>query len=199
MENIQNLMDFPQKDFVTLCLTCNLKFLRDTKLIVLTLFSKESSSITSQVPKHQATLFLQLPVQLNFKFDNTLVDEINASFQRFQDLAKTFQMKALEWKNYGSSFIKQNKLSPDAFVQMVLQLAVYKVYGKIFATYESASTKRFLCGRTETGRSVSISSKNWIKGMTNPNLSKAEKLNLFKEACDSHSNYMRNAGLILKF
>ena len=39
------------------------------------------------------------------------------------------QMKVLEFTGYGASGIKTFKVSPDAFVQMALQLAVFKMTG----------------------------------------------------------------------
>lgn len=191
-------MVFPQSACVILCWICKY-FFSFSFFFSFTFFefipnSKESKSISSQLPKHQSTLFLQLPLKLQFTFDNSLVEEINESLERFQNLKSTFKMTVLEWKKFGGSFIKSNKMSPDAFIQMALQLAVYKLYGRIFATYESASTKRFLCGRTETGRSVSVASKEWVRGMTNSALTKQEKIQLLKVACDHHSNFMKNAG-----
>lgn len=38
-------------------------------------------------------------------------------------------MKVLEFNGYGASGIKAFKVSPDAFVQMALQLAVFKMTG----------------------------------------------------------------------
>ena len=40
------------------------------------------------------------------------------------------QMTVLEFTGYGASGIKTFKFSPDAFVQMALQLAVYKMTGE---------------------------------------------------------------------
>lgn len=45
---------------------------------------------------------------------------------------------------------------------MALQLAYRKLKGRICAVYETASTRRFLHGRTETTRSTSIESKNFV-------------------------------------
>ncbi len=61
------------------------------------------------------------------------------------------------------SFFFLVKLSPDAFVQMALQLAYYRQYGEPCPTYESASTRGFLHGRTETVRSCSVDSVTFTK------------------------------------
>ena len=40
-------------------------------------------------------------------------------------------------------------MSPDAYAQMAIQLAYYRLKGTVRATYESAQTRKFLAGRTE--------------------------------------------------
>lgn len=41
------------------------------------------------------------------------------------------QMDVLEFTGYGANTIKKFKISPDAFVQMALQLAVFKMTGTL--------------------------------------------------------------------
>jgi len=48
------------------------------------------------------------------------------------------------YQSYGKTFIKSCQVSPDVYIQLALQLAHYKLYGRLVATYESASTRRFL-------------------------------------------------------
>jgi hypothetical protein len=61
------------------------------------------------------------------------------------------------------------KLSPDAFIQMALQLAWNLDQGKPTAIYETASTRLYLHGRTEVIRSLSTESLQWVQAMNNPN------------------------------
>ncbi|KAL1139526.1 hypothetical protein AAG570_006509 [Ranatra chinensis] len=67
---------------------------------------------------------------------------------------------------YGKNFIKSCKISPDAYLQLALQLAYYKLYGCLTATYESASTRRFLLGRVDCIRSASWEALQWVSAMT---------------------------------
>lgn len=41
------------------------------------------------------------------------------------------QMDVLEFTGYGATTIKKFKISPDAFVQMALQLGVFKMTGTL--------------------------------------------------------------------
>lgn len=66
-------------------------------------------------------------------------------------------------KDYGSTFMKRAKIGPDSWMQMVFQLAYYRHYGQSCPTYESASTRKFLTGRTETVRSLTEESVAFTK------------------------------------
>jgi len=54
-----------------------------------------------------------------------------------------------DYTGYGKNLIKKFKMSPDAYAQMAIQLAYYRLKGTVRATYESAQTRKFLAGRTE--------------------------------------------------
>ncbi|XP_055550959.1 choline O-acetyltransferase isoform X2 [Wyeomyia smithii] len=69
------------------------------------------------------------------------------------------------YKAFGKNFIKACQVSPDAFIQLALQLAYYKLYGHLVSTYESASTRRFLLGRVDCIRSASVEALEWSKAM----------------------------------
>ena len=55
-------------------------------------------------------------------------------------LADDLDMKVLNFDNFGKEFIKSQKMSPDSFVQMAIQLSFYKMYKTPSATYESGTT-----------------------------------------------------------
>lgn len=57
------------------------------------------------------------------------------------------------------------KVSPDAFCQQALQLAWFRDQGYATATYETASTRAMLHGRTDVIRSLSQESREWVKAM----------------------------------
>ncbi len=88
---------------------------------------------------------------------------------------------------------KKNKVSPDAFFQMALQLAYFRDIGHHDLTYEASMTRLFREGRTETIRSCSIESCKWVKSMMDPNVTNEERCKLFKEACDYHQQQSRDA------
>ncbi|CAO3608725.1 unnamed protein product [Cunninghamella blakesleeana] len=100
----------------------------------------------------------------------------------------------LHFKEYGTDWIKKvGKLPPDAFYQMSLQLAYYRAHGKVTPTYETASTRKYLYGRTETIRTCSVDSKKFVEAFDNPSLSAKEKYDLLAKATDAHRKYTQIA------
>jgi carnitine O-acetyltransferase len=89
--------------------------------------------------------------------------------------------------------MKKFKCSPDAYVQMIIQLAYYKFYGKNRPTYESAATRRFQEGRTETCRTVSEESVAFCTAMQHPLSTAEECRDLFLKALKGHVAYISDA------
>jgi hypothetical protein len=83
-------------------------------------------------------------------------------------MVKTHRHRILAWKQYGKKFITHFGISPDAWVQFGFQLAYYNLLGKFGAAYESCTVRRFFHGRTETIRSVSVESVEWVLAMCSP-------------------------------
>ena len=82
----------------------------------------------------------------------------------------------MAFSQYGKDFVKRCKVSPDAYVQMAMQLAYFRDQGRFDATYESTMTRLFLHGRTETVRPVSAESCAFVRAMLNKDASPADKL-----------------------
>jgi carnitine O-palmitoyltransferase 1, liver isoform len=87
---------------------------------------------------------------------------------------------------FGKGFIKTCRLSPDAFIQMALQLAYYRDFGKFSLTYEASMTRLFREGRTETVRSCTIESSAWVKAMEDKSSNNDERKRLLQVACNKH-------------
>lgn len=96
----------------------------------------------------------------------------------------------LVFKEYGTDWVKKTgRVPPDAFYQMVLQLAYYRVHHTVTPTYETAGTRKYLHGRTETIRTLSVDSKALVEGFDNQQLSDAEKYGLLVKATSAHRDY----------
>jgi carnitine O-acetyltransferase len=67
------------------------------------------------------------------------------------------------------------------------------MYGKNRPTYESAATRRFQQGRTETCRSVSEDSVAWCRSMADESLDSEARAALFRKAVAAHIEYITAA------
>ncbi len=111
------------------------------------------------------------PQKLEFALNGKLIKSLEQAEVDFDALAGKHDLRVVNFEGYGKNLIKKFGVSPDAFAQMAIQLAYFKLYGVSRATYESSGTRKYKYGRTETGRSVSIESVAWVKAMQNPHVS----------------------------
>lgn len=106
---------------------------------------------------------LEQPKLLTWEVSSSLGDAIRTAEQNAAKLINDLDSVLLHYNDYGSTMMKEAKVSPDGWLQMVYQLAYYRHYGKSCPTYESASTRKFLTGRTETVRSCSVETVAFTK------------------------------------
>ena len=60
------------------------------------------------------------------------------------------------------------RIHPDSFFQLCMQLAYFKLHqNQPASTYETAPTRRFYRGRTETARTCTPEAIAWCRAMTN--------------------------------
>ncbi|KAH9501871.1 hypothetical protein DERF_012680 [Dermatophagoides farinae] len=71
----------------------------------------------------------------------------------------------LRFNEYGSDFIKQQRISPDAYIQLALQLTYFKLHRCIVSTYESCSLRQFRMGRVDTIRASTVEARDWAQSM----------------------------------
>ena len=120
------------------------------------------------------------PAVLRFELNAKAQEDVTAAQKQFQAVIDQHELKVQAYQGYGKGLIKKFKCSPDAYVQMVIQLAYHKMYGKNRPTYESAATRKFQQGRTETCRSVSDESVAFCDAMANPEVEVKECEKLFR-------------------
>lgn len=133
------------------------------------------------------------PVALKFRINQDVDQAINRAVTDFRSLIGQHELKVQAFQGYGKSLIKKFKCSPDAYVQMIIQLAYHKMYGINRPTYESAATRRFQQGRTETCRSVSDESVAFCNSMADPEVPSENCIKAFRVAADQHVKYITDA------
>ncbi|EXJ63896.1 carnitine O-acetyltransferase [Cladophialophora yegresii CBS 114405] len=133
------------------------------------------------------------PVALKFETNAAVLDDLANAQAQFRQVIASHDLRVQAYQGYGKSMIKKFKCSPDAYVQMVIQLAYHKMYGKNRPTYESAATRKYQQGRTETTRTVSDESVAFCNAMADPSISREECERLFREAVQAHVKYTADA------
>jgi len=133
------------------------------------------------------------PKPLRFEINKELEQDIAAAQAHFAQQIGAHELRVQAYQGYGKGLIKKFKCSPDAYVQMIIQLAYHKFYGKNRPTYESAATRRFQQGRTETCRTVSDESVAFTAAMADPNATPEQCQKLLRAALDAHVKYISDA------
>ncbi|XP_074083251.1 carnitine O-palmitoyltransferase 1, muscle isoform [Macrotis lagotis] len=118
---------------------------------------------------------------------------IESSYEVAKALADDVELYCFPFLNFGKGLIKKCRTSPDAFVQIALQLAHFRDKGKFCLTYEASMTRMFRDGRTETVRSCTSEATAFVRAMMNNGYMKLDLQDLFRKAADKHQNMYRLA------
>ncbi|XP_034255804.1 carnitine O-palmitoyltransferase 1, liver isoform isoform X2 [Thrips palmi] len=133
------------------------------------------------------------PTRLQWDFNEKALAAIDTSFKLAQNLLSDVDLRIYVHDAYGKGFMKDCRLSPDAYIQMAMQLAYYRDAGKFSLTYEASMTRLYLEGRTETVRPCTIESAAWVKAMENKNSNTEERIALLQTACKVHHQGIQDA------
>ncbi|KAL7980862.1 hypothetical protein Chor_002016 [Crotalus horridus] len=113
---------------------------------------------------------LPMPKKLRFNITPEIKNDIENAKQNLNIMVQDLDIKVIVFHQFGKNFPKSEKISPDAFIQIALQLAYYRMYGELCSTYESASLRMFRLGRTDTIRSTSVDALKFVQSMTADNI-----------------------------
>lgn len=130
------------------------------------------------------------PKRLNWVLDNAALTAIECASAAIGKLIHASDLQTLQFHHYGSSFLKRYKLTPDFYMQMAIQLAHYKMHKHVPAIYETAHSRLFYHGRTETIRSLSNDSLAFVKIMES-DASVSEKWEALKLAISTHKEQLK--------
>ncbi|GAA5949166.1 hypothetical protein JCM3765_003314 [Sporobolomyces pararoseus] len=126
--------------------------------------------------------------------DDKLKQAADKATKTVQEIAKDSEGRMLWFDEYGAGWIKNvGKHSPDAYLQMALQLAFHKTHNRPTATYETASTRLFSRGRTEVIRTFSEDSWKWVKAMREGSTDPKVLYALLSAATKTHNTLTRES------
>ncbi|MBV6621795.1 MAG: choline/carnitine O-acyltransferase [Rivularia sp. (in: Bacteria)] len=112
------------------------------------------------------TFELEPPKKLQWKFTQEILAQIKQAELEVENFICEHETKVLDYQEFGRNLIKNYRLSPDAVIQLAIQLAYVKLRHQIDCVYESVHTRRFAYGRTEAMRSVTPESVEFIRTFT---------------------------------
>ncbi|KYN22541.1 Choline O-acetyltransferase, partial [Trachymyrmex cornetzi] len=112
------------------------------------------------VPSH-----LPAPEKLEWCLTEQSLNDIREAMMNFDALVEDLDLCILWFEDYSKEFIKSCRVSPDAYIQLALQLTYFRLHGRLVATYESAGIRRFALGRVDCIRAASPEALAWAKAM----------------------------------
>uniref|UniRef100_A0A8C4F5K8 carnitine O-palmitoyltransferase n=1 Tax=Dicentrarchus labrax TaxID=13489 RepID=A0A8C4F5K8_DICLA len=132
---------------------------------------------------------LPRPQKLNWEIPPECEEQISQSLAVAQALADDVDFHVFAFRDFGKGKVKRCRVSPDAFIQIALQLAYFRSRRTFCLTYESSMTRLFREGRTETVRSCSNESSAFVRALEGGEV----RLRLFRAASEKHQNLYRMA------
>ncbi|XP_031692696.1 peroxisomal carnitine O-octanoyltransferase-like isoform X3 [Oncorhynchus kisutch] len=136
---------------------------------------------------------MPLPEELVFTVDDRVRRDVAHAKQQYFETTQDLQVVCYAFTSFGKAAIKQRKLHPDTFIQLALQLAYYRQHGRLGSCYETAMTRRFYHGRTETMRPCTLEAQNWCHTMLLPAASAEAKRKALLLAFNKHNKLMAEA------
>uniref|UniRef100_A0A673XA98 carnitine O-palmitoyltransferase n=1 Tax=Salmo trutta TaxID=8032 RepID=A0A673XA98_SALTR len=130
------------------------------------------------------------PQRLQWNIPAECQTAIASSLMVAKALADDVDSHIIPFNCFGKGLIKKCRTSPDAFIQIALQLAHFRDKGRFCLTYEASMTRMFREGRTETVRSCTVETCAFVRSMVEDN---PLRLKLLKEAATKHQQLYRLA------
>lgn len=154
---------------------------------------KAAQTITPIVSAQDSNL--QQPELLNWNLSEKTVSDIALAKREHDLLVSNIDLQSYFFTEFGKNFPKSERFSPDGFIQLAIQLAYYKLHGRVSPMYESASTRLFYKGRTETIRSTTIESHEFLKAFSKKDgsVTNTQLNDLIRKAVEKHRNYTLEA------
>lgn len=120
-----------------------------------------------------------------FTLDDALRADVEAAGRDFAEYAAATATTTVSL-DFSAEQAKALGCSPDAFAQLVFQLAHRRAKGFTGATYESIATRAFRNGRTEAMRVVTPEVVAFVDAMEDPRADDEDRRTAFRAAAQAH-------------
>ncbi len=136
-----------------------------------------------------------VPEELKWSLNPKILDRITEADSTLAHRLGKIDLCINPFNDFGKSALKPLNISPDSFIQMAVQWAHWRLHGEQVFTYETASTRMFLKGRTETIRTASPESLSLVKALSDSNAETETKRDLLRQAIRHHKQNSSDAYL----
>ncbi|XP_006822823.1 peroxisomal carnitine O-octanoyltransferase-like [Saccoglossus kowalevskii] len=109
------------------------------------------------------------PQELKFTMDDYITKTISKADEQYRNEADNVEL-TVKVTPFDRGVLKSKQIHPDAFMQLALHYTYYKMYNRPAPTYETATTRKFYHGRTETVRTCTMEAIQWYKAMLDDNI-----------------------------
>ena len=133
-----------------------------------------------------------LSKELVFQIPDDIKEQIVKSKSTLNKQIDNLNLYVLNFDSFGKNFPKSQKISPDAFVQIAMQLAFFRAHEKLGNAYESGSLRKYHLGRTEIIRAATMETFEFVKSMVNSNIQPNIKTDLLLKAINAHKLFTIN-------
>ncbi|MDB9513161.1 choline/carnitine O-acyltransferase [Kamptonema animale CS-326] len=133
----------------------------------------------------ESTVTLEPPQRLKWKLDGRLLGEIEQALKEAECLGRQIQMEVATFEEFGSDFIQQQGLIPDAVFLLALQIAYTRLHRKFAGVWQGVHTRGFRYGRYEEAFIVTQQSIALIEAFTE-NSSEEVRYSALKAAVSAH-------------
>ncbi|KAL4216366.1 hypothetical protein ACF0H5_024093 [Mactra antiquata] len=142
--------------------------------------------------KNNSGSLIAKPERLIWDVSDSLSHSVNLAHKTMLQAMNDIDLRVEGYFNYGKGFMKTCKVSPDAYIQLALQITYFKNAGKHCLTYESSMTRLYLMGRTETVRSLTLEAAEFVKAYFDKTVPASEKIKLLRKASEVHARMYKD-------
>lgn len=145
------------------------------------------------LPPTEEVIALQMPQPLNWELTTYMQQQVYRAAEEHVKAADRVACHVAAFEDFGSNKIKGWKVSPDAVVQLALQMAYKAVHGTQPCVYESCATTKFFHGRTETIRSASLDIFHAVNAALSKFTNHSALPELIRAAASTHTKLAKEA------
>lgn len=124
--------------------------------------------------------------KLDWDIPPAISDALQLAEQRLINRIRLHQLETLDFRDYGKSTITSMGFSPDAFFEMALQAAYFRLYRQVRSGFEPVLMRQYLHGRTDVVRTTTAEAATFARLFSDSQASSIDKIEAMRRAADAH-------------